>query len=295
MTIKKFVRQAFYQPLRLLPISTRRRIIYLRAYRRLPNLTAPTLFSEKINWRIINDRRESIAFTCDKVRMKVYAGSKASSVLVPKTLWHGRDLDELRNLDITVPWILKPNHSSGQVILGGNSVINVDTLKKKTRSWLKDFNFGVLGEWAYSQATHEYLLEEMIGDGKTPLPDYKFYVFDGKVRLIHVDISRFGNPTRRMYSPSWEALDYHNSIPLGPIEERPDNLDEMIDIASAIGHGYDFMRVDLYRDNGRIWFGEMTPYPAGGAKPYRPKDLDLILGEHWVLPSMQASCTEHGR
>lgn len=283
--IKDIARQAFYQPLRFLPLTMRRSLIYLRAYKRLPDLRSPSLFSEKINWRIVHDRRESIAFTCDKVKMKEYAESKSSSVLVPKTIWHGRNLDELDSLDITVPWILKPNHSSGQVILGGNTAIDVNALKAKTKSWLKDFNFSVLGEWAYSQASKEYVLEEMIGDGETPLPDYKFYVFDGKVRLIHVDISRFGSPTRRMYTPDWEALDYHNSIPLGPTEERPDNLDEMIEIASIIGDGYDFMRVDLYRDNGKIWFGEMTPYPAGGAKPYRPKDLDQILGGYWELPA----------
>ncbi|MFJ7748561.1 ATP-grasp fold amidoligase family protein [Arthrobacter sp. NPDC097144] len=284
--IKHLARQAFYQPLRFLPLSARRKMIYLRAYKRLPNLRSPSLFSEKINWRILNDRRESIAFTCDKVKMKEYAASKASAVLVPKTIWHGRNLDELATLDINVPWILKPNHSSGQVILGGYSAIDVDTLKAKTRTWLKDFNFSVLGEWAYSRAAKEYVLEEMIGDGRSPLPDYKFYVFDGKVRLIHVDINRFGSPTRRMYTPEWDALAYHNSIPLGPAEERPDNLDEMLEIASIIGEGYDFMRVDLYRNNGKIWFGEMTPYPAGGAKPYRPKDLDQILGGYWELPSL---------
>lgn len=284
--IKKLARQAFYQPLRLLPIPLRRKVIYFRAYGRLPDFTNPKLFSEKINWRIAYDRRDSISFTCDKVKMKEYAMSVGTAARVPKTIWHGRNLDELRDLEVTVPWVLKPNHSSGQVIIGGNSKIDVDALKSKTSGWLKDFNYGVLGEWAYSQADKEFVLEQMIGDGTAPLPDYKFYVFDGKVQLIHVDISRFGSPTRRMYSPSWEPLPYHNSVPLGDIQARPADLDEMLTIASRLGDGYDFMRVDLYRNNGDIWFGEVTPYPAGGAKPYRPKEVDVILGSFWSLPSL---------
>ncbi|MCC9198016.1 ATP-grasp fold amidoligase family protein [Arthrobacter sp. zg-Y820] len=284
--IKKVARQTFYQALRFFPIPVKRRLIYFRAYGRLPNLRMPVLFSEKINWRIVFDRRDSIAFTCDKVKMKEYVSSIGTSVLIPKTLWHGRDLAELDQHDVSVPWILKPNHSSGQVIIGREVALDVPDIKRRTKGWLKDFNYSVLGEWAYCHADKKYILEEMIGDGSSPLPDYKFYVFDGKVKLIHVDINRFGSPTRRMYSPDWEPLLYHNSIPLGPIETRPSNLDEMIKIASEIASGYDFMRVDLYRHAGDIWFGEMTPYPAGGAKPYRPKEIDKILGDFWTLPSV---------
>lgn len=283
--IKRIARQAFYQPLRFLPIHLRRKLIYLRAYGRLPDLKHPVLFSEKINWRIAYDRRDAIRFTCDKVQMKEYATSVGTSALIPRTLWHGRNLDDLDKLNITSPWILKPNHSSGQVILGGRNPIDVSDLKTRTRGWLKDFNYRVLGEWAYLHAEKEFILEEMIGDGTSPLPDYKFYVFDGKVRLIHVDINRFGSPTRRMYTPDWEPLEYHNSVPLGAVEPRPDDLDSMIKIASEIGSNYDFMRVDLYRHNGNIWFGEMTPYPAGGAKPYRPQEVDRMLGSFWSLPA----------
>lgn len=284
--LKTFLRQSFYQPLRFVPLTLKREIIYIRAYRRRPNLSTPLLFSEKINWRIINDRRDRIAFTCDKGEMKKYVASIGADVRIPTTLWQGKNLVELQDAELPDNWILKPNHSSGKVIIGKTSSPNIGMLKRKTRNWLNNFNYSVLGEWAYSNASREFLVEELIGDGREDLPDYKFYVFDGVVRLIHVDTSRFGSPRRRMYSPDWEPLPYRNSVPLDDVQAPPPELEAMKAVASHIGEGYDFIRVDLYRHNGEIWFGEMTPYPAGGAKPYRPEELDQILGDYWRIPEL---------
>lgn len=282
--ILSLARKAFYFSVSILPLKLRRRAIYLRAYGRLPNLLEPARFSEKINWRIVNDRRNLMKITCDKKAMKDYVTGLGTAVEVPRTIWSGTDLDALLANLPSSKWILKPNHSSGAVIRGEGAIQDIDTLRRRTRGWLRNFNHKILGEWAYSCAEKSFLLEEMIGDGKEPLPDYKFYVFDGVVRLIHVDVDRFGSPARRMYTPSWEPLPYRNAVALADVQERPTDLAEMSALASEIGKAFDFIRVDLYRHDGKIWFGELTPYPAGGAKPYKPEDIDHLLGSFWKLP-----------
>ncbi|MBN9099980.1 MAG: hypothetical protein J0I49_17980 [Pseudonocardia sp.] len=41
-------------------------------------------------------------------------------------------------------------------------------------------------------------------------------------------------------------------------------MPEMIQVAERLGAGTDFVRVDLYDIDGRVVFGELTSFPAGG-------------------------------
>src|SRR4051812_26590686 len=97
-----------------LPLAARRRYLYLAGQGRLPRLKAPQSFTEKVNWRIIHDRRSVLAWTCDKQAMKAYAASLTSTLdlSVPETMWAGSDPKELLGQSFQSPWVLKPNHRS---------------------------------------------------------------------------------------------------------------------------------------------------------------------------------------
>lgn len=58
----------------------------------------------------------------------------------------------------------------------------------------------------------------------------------------------------------------------------PENLDEMISIAEQLSDGFKFLRVDLYNIKGRIYFGELTFYPAAGMGAFVPNEWDGKLG-----------------
>lgn len=86
------------------------------------------------------------------------------------------------------------------------------------------------------------------------------------------------------YSPAGKLLPFGEAefLPdFSHIEVLPNNLDEMIAIAEKLSRGLKFLRVDLYNVNGRIYFGELTFYPAGGLGEFTPKEWDYILGS-WV-------------
>jgi hypothetical protein len=68
------------------------------------------------------------------------------------------------------------------------------------------------------------------------------------------------------------------------IPDPPANLPEMIRIAEALGQETDMVRVDLYEMGGRVVFGELTNYPAGGTAPFTPEEFNRILGEGWEPP-----------
>lgn len=62
------------------------------------------------------------------------------------------------------------------------------------------------------------------------------------------------------------------------IEIMPENLNEMISIVEKLSEGFKFLRVDLYNVKGKIYFGELTFYPASGMGAFVPEEWDEKLG-----------------
>ena len=55
-------------------------------------------------------------------------------------------------------------------------------------------------------------------------------------------------------------------------------------LAEKLAESIPFVRVDFYYVNGRIYFGEMTFYPASGFGKFVPEEWDYKLGEWLDLP-----------
>ena len=53
----------------------------------------------------------------------------------------------------------------------------------------------------------------------------------------------------------------------------------MIELAEKLSCNHKFLRVDFYDYFGKIYFGEMTFFPASGTGKFDPEEYDLYLGE----------------
>lgn len=267
-----------------LPMGIRRRVLFVYYNRRLPRFRNPSSFNDKINWRIINDRRLLLEWTCDKLAMKERA-KNVSDLNIPRTLWEGTDLKELDSITLPEHWVLKPNHRSGFIYFGHGRPKTAE-LSETATAWLRSDSRMKAGEWAYSKARSVLLVEEMVGMPGSPPSDYKFFVFEGKVAAIQVDVDRHTVHRRRIYFPDWSPLEVTSGPhELAPLEPAPAHLDRMIAIAEELGAGFDFMRVDLYNVDGCISLGEFTPYPGSGLDRFIPTSFDRDLGRYWSLPS----------
>ena len=69
---------AFVHPLgplfRHLPIALRRHLLFFRAHKKWGNFNAPKTWREKMQWRILNDRRTILSVACDKLAQKDFDG-----------------------------------------------------------------------------------------------------------------------------------------------------------------------------------------------------------------------------
>ena len=272
---------------RAIPLRWRRFVLYARRHRRLPELIEPQRFTDKVNWRILYDRRELLSPTCDKLAVKELARRTAGdSVRIPRTLWSGTDLAELAAVGLPDRWILKPTHRWGKIV-DGTGVPDVGQLTAHTKGWLFNENWHIMGEWAYRHAQPAFLVEERIGDGTGFPTDYKFFVFDGVARyVLHVS-ERAADPCPTYYDRTWTRVATRPGSEDTPLAAPPAQLTEMLAVAERIAAGFDFLRVDLYNVDGEVWFGETAAYPVSGFARYSPGTFDLELGSWWQLPELQ--------
>ncbi|MBO0596058.1 hypothetical protein I2485_11880 [Nesterenkonia sp. E16_7] len=272
---------SFRRLLTPIPDPLLRHVMYRRRFGRWGDFRRPARFTEFLTQRMLQDRSAEIAWTCDKRAMKDYAAEHAPWIQVPETLWHGTDLDQLDLASLPDHWIIKPNHRSKAVHFGDRGT-TVEELRSVTKGWLRPYDRIAVGEWAYTQARRELIIEARIGSG-VPLTDFKIFVFHGRVQILHTDHGRFTDDFEEVfYNRDWEALNITNEAPRGVVAPPPENFRDMVRAAEALGAGYDFMRVDLYNLDGELWFGELTPYPSGGMDPFTPDAVDLQLGAWWA-------------
>ncbi|MEU2349053.1 ATP-grasp fold amidoligase family protein [Modestobacter sp. NPDC049651] len=267
-----------------LPHRAKRAVLHRRAHGRWP-AAEPRTFTDKVNWRVVHDRRPLIGQLGDKLAMKAYAAEVLPALSIPRVLWTGTDVAALAAAELPDRWVLKPNHGTMRVHVGAGRP-DVAALRRTTAGWLDEPLHRTRGEWVYSQARRLLLAEEFLGSGAPPA-DHKFLVFGGTVRLVQVDTGRFGDHRRRLYTPDWAPVDVAEDVAPGPVTPPPAALDEMTKVAEALGAALDFVRVDLYEVDGEVWFGELTPYPGGGLDRFDPV-LDEELGRWWQLPPRAA-------
>ncbi len=80
-----------------LPLRLKRAVLFFEAHGRRPGRTT---FTDKENWRVVNDRRPLIGRLGDKLAMKAYAAATCPAVRVPAVLWSGTDVAEFCLADL---------------------------------------------------------------------------------------------------------------------------------------------------------------------------------------------------
>jgi len=269
--------------------------LYVRARGKHLNLTNPQNFSEKLFCRMIFwNRGHNPIFMqlADKYTARAYVGNKVGKQHLIKLLWHGKDPSAIPFDTLPVEYVIKTNHASGQVIVVKGTADRPGILNRLS-VWLKSNYYWVSREYQYYHIKPRVMIEEYLRnqDGSRPL-DYRFWCFRGIPEVIQVD--NHAHDINPFFDTNWNLLDLHYREGASrPAIAKPINFEQMILIASRLSAGFDFVRVDLYNVNGKIYFGEFTFTPAGSLT-LRPESWDLKLGEQWeMLPENRQFETSH--
>ena len=108
---------------------------------------------------------------------------------------------------------------------------------------------------------------------------------NGTAVIVQVDVDRFGDHRRNVYTPEWEPVNTQYLHPWGDDVPPPPKLAEMVAAAERIAGDLDFLRVDLYNTDDGIYLGEVAAYPGSGLERHRPYAYDVELGMRWQLPT----------
>lgn len=249
------------------------------------NLEEPRTFNEKLQWLKLHDRNKELSRYVDKYEVKNYISNLIGEEYVIRTIGVWDTFEDIDFSSFPNQFVIKTTHDSGGVIICKDKLeFNCLEAKKIINLSLKK-NYYLQGrEWPYKNVRPRIIAEELIIDKKhNDLMDYKLFLFNCRVKYIQVDIDRFTNHQRNFYTTEWKYVPFTTKYPTNPNIniEKPANLQEMISIANTIAEDIgkkDFLRVDLYCVENRVYFGEITFYHGSGFEKFYPDEWDSILG-----------------
>lgn len=257
------------------------------------NWKDPKIFTEKIQWLKINNRRPEYTRMVDKFAVKEYVAGVIGEEYIIPTLGVWDKPEDIDWESLPNQFVLKTTHGGG----GGGVVICKDkktfdkekAIEKLTESLNSDI-YKSFREWPYKDVPKRVIAEKFMAPEKNPasvgLLDYKFFCFNGKVRFFKVDFGRFVEHHANYYDTDGKLL------PFGEMDYEPDanqrielpnNLREMISLAERLSINEPFLRVDFYNVSGKIYFGELTFYPASGMGKWTNDDVDFYIGEYLTI------------
>ncbi|OBU11871.1 ATP-grasp fold amidoligase family protein [Morganella psychrotolerans] len=255
-------------------------IYYLNRGEKL-NLDDPVKFSEKIQWLKLYNRKPIYHSVVDKYTAREYVEKKiGEEILIPLIGIY----DYFKEIDfdkLPPKFVLKTTHGSSQNIICTNKEsLNIELAEKKFNNWFNVCLYKIFKEWAYKDIKPRIICEKYISDNDIPPNDYKFYCFDGQIEFIQVNQNRYSlNHLETFLSSSWEKIDMFYGVTSNSHDiEKPSRLNDMILIAKKLSEEFKFVRVDLYQVDNKIYFGELTLYPASGLDIIEPVELELLFG-----------------
>ncbi len=246
-------------------------------------------YNEKLQWLKLYDQIEKKRDLSDKFLVRNYIKNKVGEKYLVPLLGCWDTFDEINFENLPDKFVLKCNHGSGwNRVVHNKAEADFLQMKKEFDTWMiLDYAFCSGFEMNYRGIRPRIIAEQMLCPPKgEELRDYKVFVFDGKAKIIQVDIDRDTYHRRNLYGRDWSYLPYGIGYPIASDVDikKPDCLDNLIVLAETVGSGFRHVRVDFYIVDGRIYFGEMTFSHGSGTEKFTSEEFALEMGSWIHLP-----------
>ncbi len=294
--MNKFLKYFKYPSMILVTLSKRNiikvsdetflKILYKFNINKELNLENPQTFNEKLQWLKLNDRKDIYTTMVDKYEVKKYVSAIIGKEYVIPTLGVYDKFNEIDFKKLPNKFVIKCTHDSGSTIIcKDKKKFDIKMAKKKINKALKHNYYYTGREWPYKNVKPRIIIEEYMQDEKLKeLRDYKFFCFNGKVNLFKVDFDRFLEHRANYYDKNLKLLKFGEEVCPPDFEKKieiPKDIMKMIELAEKLSNEKKFVRIDFYYTNKKIYFGEMTFYPASGFGKFTSEDWNYKLGK-WI-------------
>ncbi len=262
-----------------LPFRAALYLDYGRSYHRILNLKNPKFFGEKIHWIKLHGNLERFAPYVDKYEVRSFITDTIGAHYLPQLYAVFNKPKEIELSKLPSSFVLKLNNGTGgNLICRDKSKVNIDKTKNFFNKLMKDKIYRYTKENQYKPVKPKIICEEYLEDETGELRDYKIHCFSGNPEMIEVQTGRFSDHYENYFNTDWIDYGiYGKKVRLGNGLPRPAELEEMLETARTLSKSFPYVRVDLYRANGRVYFGELTFTPANGTDPWFPVEKDLEL------------------
>lgn len=265
--------------------------LYIRFLYRLkmgnwPNLRHPCTFTEKLQWLKLHNRNSEYTKMVDKYAVKDYVSQIIGAEYVIPTLGVWDRPEHIEWETLPNKFVLKTTHGGGGcgivICKDKESFDKQKAIDRLNRSLKQDIYLSYR-EWPYKDVPKRILAEAFIETHPETenLRDYKFFCFNGEVKMFKIDFDRFIEHHANYYSEKGKLLPFGEKD-FSPVSERilemPSQLEKMILFAEKLSKGCPFLRVDFYENNHKLYFGELTFYPASGMGEFQPLEWDRKIG-----------------
>lgn len=254
------------------------------------NLKSPKTFTEKMQWLKLYNRKPLYTVMVDKFAVKEYVADLIGNEYVIPTLGVWNRYDEIDFDVLPDKFVLKCTHDSGSVrVIKDKCTIDHNKMNSFFAQKLAYNYFYNSREWPYKNVNPRIIAEPFIEDDLNPeLRVYKVFNFSGVPKIIQmITGDKTDHEYINYYDTKWNLLDLQQNYPNGPIDEKPECLEDILDLSAKLSQDLPFVRTDFYMVDGKVLFSEFTFFSDAGMVNFEPEEWNAILGDMIVLPSQR--------
>jgi TupA-like ATPgrasp len=249
------------------------------------NFENPRSHQEKMQFRKLYGNHAFYALVTDKYKVREYVAAKVGAqYLIPLLGVFGR-LDESIFEDLPEQFIIKANHGCKW-----HEVV-YDKRKLDVRKTIRRFNTlcnrrygGIAGERHYNFIEPKIVIERLLLEPDGGLPwDYNFFCYNGPQGFDWNFAIASPQGQSAMFETDWRIVRSDLPEPELAVHVRPVHFDVMVSVAKRLSADFDFVRVDLYNVDSRVYFGELTCTPHQGYGAIPDPKRQKLRDEMWHL------------
>ena len=260
---------------------------YKKVFKHTLNLKNPKTFSEKLIYLKLYYKNLLQHVCADKYEVSQYVAQCGYPEILKQTYKVYDDPDDIDFNSLPDQFFIQCSHTQGyNFAIDKNKPYDLQYIKALYNTLFKRKHYMTLRENCYRHIKPRVICSEFLkqSDG-SPLTDYKIYCFNGEAKYVMVSYGEYDhNVKNHKFDMQWNSIDSLFKKKAAVEAEnikKPENFDKMVEIAEKLAAPFPHVRVDLYNISGRIVFGELTFYSAGGFVKVQSREMNEKIGS-WI-------------